>query len=106
MFVVINTIGVEDVAVGDPVVIKYDAEFGRIGAFGIDGKAYGYFADCQPHGCVDGWTMYSRIEDRRIIARAAYVCNGSLYLEFYNAAFAVGSYGKAEFFCKYSQMLA
>ena len=76
-------------------VIKYDSEFGRIGAFGIDGRIYGYMRDVQPLWCVDGWTMYSRIADRRIIARAAEVKNGLLVLDFDTPVFRVGRYACA-----------
>ena len=92
MYIVVNTIGVENVKAGEPVVVKYDGEMGRIGAFGIDGSIFGYLRDSQPYGCVDGWTMYSRIGDRRIIARAQNVGDGSMLLVFENPAFKVGNY--------------
>lgn len=87
MFAMISTIGKEDVMSGDPVIIKYDAEFGRIGAFAIGGRPYGFLTENQPEGCVDDWTMYSRIGNRRIIARAAVVMNGGLLLSFDNPVF-------------------
>ncbi len=87
MFVMIRTIGTENVKPGEPVVIKYDCQFGRVGAFGIDGKAYGFACDVQPAGCVDSWTLYSRIGDRRVIARAAVIMDGGLLLGFDNALF-------------------
>lgn len=95
MFVAVDTIGTENLMAGEPVVIKYDSEFGRIGAFGIDGRIYGYMRDVQPLWCVDGWTVYSRIADRRIIARAAEVKNGLLVLDFDTPVFRVGRYACA-----------
>ena len=92
MYIVVNTIGMENVKMGDPIVVKYDSEMGRIGAFGIDGNVYGYLRDAQPYGCVDGWTMYSRIGDKRIIARAYSVEDGSMVLAFENPIFGVGNY--------------
>lgn len=88
MFVMIRTIGEENVKPGDPVVLKYDSPFGRIGAFDIGGEVYGYLAEGQPSGCVDDWTMYSRIGNRRIIARAAVIMDGALLVSFDTPGFA------------------
>lgn len=88
MFVYVHTMGTEQPKPGDPVVLKYDTAFGRIGAFGIDGSAYGYLAERQPSGCVDDWVLYSRIGDRRILAKAAVVPEGGLLLCFDSPVFA------------------
>ena len=79
MFAMIRTIGTENVLPGDPVVLKYDNGFSRIGAYSVGGDAYGFLCENQPAGCVDDWTMYSRIGNRRIIARAAVIwCRSTL----------------------------
>ena len=82
MFAMIRTIGTENVLPGDPVILKYDAGFSRIGAYSVGGEAYGFLSERQPSGCVDDWTMYSRIGNRRIIARAAVIMDGGLLVSF------------------------
>lgn len=88
MFALIATIGKENIVPGDPVVLKYDAPFGRIGAFDIGGETYGYICERQPQGCVDETTLYARIGDYRILARAAVVFEGGLLVSFDTPAFA------------------
>ncbi len=88
MFAMIRTIGTENVLPGDPVVLKYDNGFSRIGAYSVGGDAYGFLCENQPAGCVDDWTMYSRIGNRRIIARAAVIMDGGLLVSFDTPLFA------------------
>lgn len=82
MYAMIVTVGKENVCPGDPVVLKYDAEYGRIAAFGVGGESYGFLCDRQPDGCVNGYAMYSRIGDWRVLARAAVVMDGAMLLSF------------------------
>ncbi len=88
MFAMIRTIGTENVLPGDPVVLKYDNGFSRIGAYSVGGDAYGFLCENQPAGCGDDWTMYSRIGNRRIIARAAVIMDGGLLVSFDTPLFA------------------
>ncbi|MDE7395692.1 MAG: hypothetical protein K2M95_06215 [Clostridiales bacterium] len=73
MYLLIDTMQKENVRAGDPVVVKFDRALGLVGAFGIGGESYGYLAAEQPDGCLDPWSVYARIGDNRIIARAAVV---------------------------------
>lgn len=80
MYVMIRMIGKEDICPGDPVVLKYDTQFGKVGAFGMGGNVYGYLCAQAPAGCLDEWSVYARIGDNRIIAKAAVVFDGGLLL--------------------------
>lgn len=80
MYLMIRTLGMENVNPGDPVLVKYDAEFGRIGAFDMGGCLLGYLGEHAPSGCLDEWTVCSRIGDSRIIARAAVIMDGAMLL--------------------------
>ena len=88
MFAMIRTVGKENIRPSDPVVLKFDREYGRIAAFGIGGEAYGFLCERQPSGCVDECTMYARIGDWRILGRAAVVLDGELLVSFDTPAFA------------------
>lgn len=82
MYAIINTVSKEKVNIGDPVVLKFDCQTGRIAAFDIDGTVYGFLSENQPLGCVDVNKLYATIGGYRFIARAASVSNGSLILSF------------------------
>lgn len=88
MFVMIGLVKKEQIVPGDPVILKYDSQFGRVGAFGIDGRLYGYMTDATPEGCLSEWWVCSRISDRRIIAKAAVVWDNGLLLQTDNQALA------------------
>lgn len=65
---------------GDVLVLKTDSAFGQIAACEVGGGVVGYAADSQPDGCVDMWTMISRIGDCRILCRVAVAMGRSLLL--------------------------
>lgn len=88
MYAMINTIGTAQVKPGDPVILKYDSQFGKVGAFAIDGYMHGFLSEGQPAGCVDEWTVYSHIGCFRVIARAAVVMDGKLLLQTDSPLFA------------------
>ncbi len=80
MYIMIRTIGTENVRPEEPVVLKYDTQFGKVGAFDMGGGSLGYLDEEAPQGCMDAWAVYSRIGDNRIIARVAVVMNGAMLL--------------------------
>ena len=82
MFVMAGTIGKENLKPDEPVVIKYDTQFGKIGVYTIGGELLGFLYEEQPDGCVNERIMYSRIKDYRIIARASVIMNGAILLSF------------------------
>ena len=88
MFAWIRTVGTENIGAGEPVVLRFDTEYGRIAAFGIGGDSYGFLCERQPEGCVDECTMYARIGDRRVLGRAAVVFDGGLLVNFDSPVFA------------------
>lgn len=69
MFITVSTLG--KVKCGEPLVMKADRHFGQVGVYGIDGELIGYVANTQPDGCVDCWTVMSRIMDNRILCSGA-----------------------------------
>ena len=97
MFAMIRTIGTENVCPDEPVVLRFDREYGRIAAFGIGGEAYGFLCEKQPSGCVSEYAMYTRIGDRRILAKAAVVMEGGLLVSFDSPVFAAApQYARVE----------
>lgn len=56
MYIMIRTLGKESVQAGEPVVIRYDTPFGRVGAFGVGGRLLGYVDEGAPE-------MFGRMAD-------------------------------------------
>ena len=96
MYAIINTVAKEKVNIGDPVVIKFDCQTGRIAAFDIDGTVYGFLSDNQPLGCVDANKMYRTIGNYRYIARAASVTDGCMILSLDTPAQFTAEYRRIE----------
>ncbi len=80
MYIMIRTLGKESVQAGEPVVIRYDTPFGRVGAFDVGGRLLGYVDEGAPEGCLDAWRIYARIGNRRVIANTAVVFDGAILL--------------------------
>ncbi|MBO5223923.1 MAG: hypothetical protein J6C23_05365 [Clostridia bacterium] len=57
----------QDVKVGELIVVKYDEYSKTLGAHLITGEKVGEISSQQAEGCLDFWTIASRIEDNRII---------------------------------------
>ena len=81
MYMTFSTIAKVNVAAGDPMVVKYDNKFGRVGVYDIGGELHGYLTESQPEGCVDEWTVYSQIGDNRVLGRAAVIMDGVIILQ-------------------------
>jgi hypothetical protein len=60
----------QDVKVGEVIVVKYDNYAKALGAFLITGEKIGEIPSCQAEGCLDFWTLATRIEDNRVLCRA------------------------------------
>lgn len=88
MYIMIRTINSQEVAAGDVVVLKADPQFGQIGAFEIGGGVVGYAAERQPEGCLDMWTMMSRIRDNRVLCKVAVSMPGTVILATESPVFA------------------
>lgn len=80
MYLTINTLGNEKVRAGEIVVLKEDRKFGQVGAFMVGGGAIGYAAGAQPEGCLDIWTVWTKIKDNRILCKVAIVLPGAIIL--------------------------
>ena len=65
MFICAELIG--DVNVGELVVVKYDDYSKTLGAHLITGEKVGEITSNQAEGCLDFWTIASRIENNRVI---------------------------------------
>ena len=81
MYMTFSTIAKARVAAGEPMVVKYDNRFGRVGIYDVGGELHGYFADRQPDGCIDDWTVYSQIGDNRVLGRAAVIMDGVIIFQ-------------------------
>lgn len=77
MFIAVSTLG--KVKCGEPLVMKADASFGQIGVYEIGGELVGHVANAQPEGCLDCWTVMSKIRDNRILCSGA-VCFDNLLI--------------------------
>lgn len=82
MYATIRTIGKADLHPDDPVVLSFDAQYGRVAAYGIGGESYGFLAEQQPTGCVDGKSVYEKIGARRLLTKATVIMDGTLILRF------------------------
>ncbi len=60
----------QDVKVGEMVVVKYDNYGKTLGAYLITGEKIGEIATKQADGCLDFWTIATRIENNRILCHA------------------------------------
>ena len=81
MYMIFHSMAKARVDAGEPLVVKYDARFGRVGAYDVGGERHGYLADRQPDGCVDEWTVYSQIGDNRVLGRAAVIMDGVIIFQ-------------------------
>lgn len=59
------------VKAGDVLILKVDRQMGEVGAYEIGGGLIGYASVSQPDGCLDAWTLFSRIGDSRVLCKAA-----------------------------------
>ena len=60
----------QDVKVGEVIVVKYDDYSKCLGAHLITGEKVGEITSNQADGCIDFWTIASRIENNRVLCRA------------------------------------
>lgn len=81
MYMTFSTIGKANVTAGDPMVVKFDRNFGRVGVYDVLGELHGYLKDEQPDGCVDEWTVYTQIGDNRVLGRVAVIMDGVIILQ-------------------------
>ena len=59
----------QNVTVGEVVIVKYDDYTKTLGAFLITGEKVGEITSNQAEGCLDFWTIVSRIGNNRVICR-------------------------------------
>ena len=59
----------QDVKVGEMVIVKYDDYTKTLGAFLITGEKVGEITSNQAEGCLDFWTIVTRIGNNRVICR-------------------------------------
>lgn len=60
----------QDVKIGEVIVVKYDANTNGLGAFLITGEKVGQITSHQADGCIDFWTIATRIENNKILCHA------------------------------------
>ena len=60
----------QDVKVGEIVIVKYDDYAKCLGAYLITGEKVGEISSHQAEGCLDFWTLATRIENNRVLCRA------------------------------------
>lgn len=96
MFIAVSTLG--KVKCGEPLIMKADCKFGQIGVYEIGGELVGYVANAQPDGCVDCWTIMSKIMDNRILCSGAVSFENTLIVTTDSALLksAVGEYRRVE----------
>ncbi len=62
---------IKDVPVGEVIIVKNDEKLGGLGAYLITGEKVADVTSAQAEGCLDFWTMASRIENNRVLCKAA-----------------------------------
>ena len=60
----------QDVKVGEVVVVRYDEYNKGLGAYLVSGEKVGIVASHQAEGCLDFWTLATKIENNRVLCRA------------------------------------
>ncbi|MBE5732670.1 MAG: hypothetical protein E7353_06490 [Clostridiales bacterium] len=60
----------QDVKVGEIIVVKYDNYARTLGAYLITGEKIGEISSHQAEGCLDFWTLATRIDNNRILCKA------------------------------------
>ena len=60
----------QDVKVGEIIVVKYDNYARKLGAYLITGEKIGEISSHQAEGCLDFWTLATRIDNNRILCKA------------------------------------
>ncbi len=60
----------QDVKIGEVIVVRYDEYSRSLGAYLITGKKVGEITSHQAEGCLDFWTLATRIDNNRILCKA------------------------------------
>lgn len=61
----------QDVKVGELIVVKYDNYGKSVGAYLITGEKVGEITSQQAEGCLDYWTIATRLDNNRVLCRVA-----------------------------------
>ena len=59
-----------DVKIGEVLVVKYDDYAKSVGVYLIGGQKVGEVSSRQAEGCIDFWTVASRIGNNRVLCKA------------------------------------
>lgn len=60
----------KDVKIGEVLIVKYDEYSGSVGVFLVGGEKVGEISSRQAEGCIDFWTVASRIGNNRVLCKA------------------------------------
>lgn len=60
----------KDVKISEVLVVKYDEQAKNVGVFLINGEKVGEVSSRQAEGCIDFWTVASRIGNSRVLCKA------------------------------------